>query len=452
MRRPILKLFSFLALAAGWSMAGLTLGQTRTLLPDFGSTSAPAPAAPPATRAAGLAPRMSTTEETGPAAIVRAKIRELSAKHQALGTYKFSAHLDGHPEGAVSVAFSPGGDLLASGGGDGAILLWDLKTQTPLATLEGHSGPVTLLQFSPDGKSLASGSYDGSILIWDVAARAILARQLAPSYRMLGTFVLDGKRFAWATYWGSSLHVWEWHSDSSMTVGLDDLEVLALAASPGDAQLLLGTSNGELLLVNPDSGTVEKKHERLVPTPPPPGMILPEWDQKWANRNFVTGLCCLKNGDALITDRDGLWRWDRSSDQIAFLENTSGLWLLPAMNDRFVVRGNVASLALSALDGSWSSELAVVDHVHDIAVSGNWIAAARGGGFVKYQWRPYGPGGIDLYDLSKVPQLIDIERQLAVLRKQLADLPVSPASRPRRGPTPRRLPTPPPRPATLPWH
>ena len=70
-------------------------------------------------------------------------------------------------EGVKSVAFSPDGKTLASGGGDNVIHLWDIRTGKREMTLVGHTHWVFSLAFSPDGKTLASGSVDSDIRLWD---------------------------------------------------------------------------------------------------------------------------------------------------------------------------------------------------------------------------------------------------------------------------------------------
>ncbi len=84
-----------------------------------------------------------------------------------------------HPSLVLAIAFSPDGQVLATGGGDGTINLWDVSEflHSPtshshhppplLATLLGHQKWIRFLVYSPTGDILASCSQDGSIKLWD---------------------------------------------------------------------------------------------------------------------------------------------------------------------------------------------------------------------------------------------------------------------------------------------
>ena len=80
----------------------------------------------------------------------------------------------GHSGSVNSVAYSPDGKLLASGGSDGVIKLWHVPTGSELRALSGHADAVRSVAFSPDGKVIASGSADQTIILWD----ALSGRQL----------------------------------------------------------------------------------------------------------------------------------------------------------------------------------------------------------------------------------------------------------------------------------
>ena len=85
-----------------------------------------------------------------------------------IGTGKRKMTLVGHTHWVFSLAFSPDGKTLASGSVDSDIRLWDSHTGEPKKTLTGHGAWVRSIAFSPDGKTLVSGSDDGSVLIWEM--------------------------------------------------------------------------------------------------------------------------------------------------------------------------------------------------------------------------------------------------------------------------------------------
>lgn len=78
----------------------------------------------------------------------------------------FSDILLGHSQYIFSLAISPDGQTLVSGGEDETIKIWQVSTGKELRTLTGHSEAVYCLAISPDGKTLVSGSADRTIKIW----------------------------------------------------------------------------------------------------------------------------------------------------------------------------------------------------------------------------------------------------------------------------------------------
>jgi WD40 repeat protein len=76
--------------------------------------------------------------------------------------------LTGHDARVQSISFSLDGRWLASGSDDKTIKIWDAVTFREVTTISGHHGSVQCLAFSPDGRWLASGGADTSIMLWEV--------------------------------------------------------------------------------------------------------------------------------------------------------------------------------------------------------------------------------------------------------------------------------------------
>jgi WD40 repeat protein len=113
------------------------------------------------------------------------------------------------------MAVHPRGNLIAAGGSDGSIRLWDLTTRSKVATLRsgmhrraGHEGLVTSLVFSDDGAFIASGHVDGAIHIWGLDTGEELAVRLghdgaigAVEFSPDGSLLASGGRDAALKLW-----------------------------------------------------------------------------------------------------------------------------------------------------------------------------------------------------------------------------------------------------------
>lgn len=69
-----------------------------------------------------------------------------------------------------TLTFSPNSTRLAIGGvwPENSIQLWDVKTAQCIAEFSGHKSDVESIAFSPDNRLLASGGFDGVIYLWEM--------------------------------------------------------------------------------------------------------------------------------------------------------------------------------------------------------------------------------------------------------------------------------------------
>ncbi len=71
-----------------------------------------------------------------------------------------------------SVAFSPDGRRVVSGGDFDSVRVWDWAAGTSQALFQGHDLYVDDVALSPDGQKVASVGDGGVVRIWDLAGGA----------------------------------------------------------------------------------------------------------------------------------------------------------------------------------------------------------------------------------------------------------------------------------------
>ena len=184
-----------------------------------------------------------------------------------VATGRLDATLRGHAGPVFCVSFAPGAQILASASADRSVGLWDVGGGTLLARLEEHSAEVFAVQFAPTTAGvLASGGADGRVLIYDVVpagghARvrhdlslhegAVWSLAFAPdSAEVLASAGADKSVIIWNAVAGDAAHTLRGHSDT----------VFCVAFSPsvqnGRRMLASGGADKQVVVWDAVAGTV----------------------------------------------------------------------------------------------------------------------------------------------------------------------------------------------------
>lgn len=163
----------------------------------------------------------------------------------------------------TSVEYSPVANLVATGGTDNTIKIWDVKNSQLLHTLSGHIDDVQTIAFSPDGQVLASGAGgwdnpgESTIKLWRVSDGKLLQTIAGHGdWVQKVTFSPDGKLLLSCgrdgVYPNVSSKIKFWDAQDGALLVFYDEQAFDLAFSPDGRQVGYGQGGGDLsMALNP---------------------------------------------------------------------------------------------------------------------------------------------------------------------------------------------------------
>jgi WD40 repeat protein len=167
-----------------------------------------------------------------------------------LSEYPWS--ISGFVDEVNSLAFTPDGQIIVSGGADSTIKLWHVGASDLIDILHKHNDIVRCVACTPDGRMFITGGGDRKILFWDLTYRTV-ALTLSLDDTAARTLALsqDGKILVVGSY--RKIKVWRVFQDSVTSIVNTEL-LHSFTAHSHLVSSLRVSPDGKILI----SGSVDK--------------------------------------------------------------------------------------------------------------------------------------------------------------------------------------------------
>jgi len=144
-------------------------------------------------------------------------------------------------EGYECASFHPDGLILGTGTSDSYVRIWDIKSQSNVATFEGHHGVITSISFSENGYYLATAAEDLCVQLWDLRTLSNFKTIQMENDMAVNAVTFDFSGIYLATA-GSDLRVYNTKTFSVVKTFTDHTALVTDVAFGPDAKFLVSTS------------------------------------------------------------------------------------------------------------------------------------------------------------------------------------------------------------------
>jgi len=239
----------------------------------------------------------------------------------------------GHTAEILALAITSDGKMLASGGRDRRIIIWDTIESVLLRVFTGHRDAVASLAFRRRTHQLFSGSLDRTIKIWNLDQMAYVETLYGHQDCITSMDSLDKDRVVTAGARDRSLRLWKVVEESQLVFqGKPEMGSVDCVAMITEAFFLSGSEDGTLAVWD-----AQKKRP------------LAQVKSAHGENNWITAVAALKYGDVAASGScDGqikLWKCVPKVREFTFLLSIPVVGFVNALS--FDTHGSILSAAVA---------------------------------------------------------------------------------------------------------
>jgi RNA polymerase sigma factor (sigma-70 family) len=154
------------------------------------------------------------------------------------------------------LAFAPDGKTLAAADTHGRIRVWDVATRKELYQQDEHTGSVLKAAVTPDGKLAATAGGDGTIRLWDLATGKPIRSWEADRMGSVLTaaFAPDGRSLL-TCGWSGTLRLWDVATGAEVRRFRDEKKFIRFAALSPDGKLVASSADDGIAILLQETAT-----------------------------------------------------------------------------------------------------------------------------------------------------------------------------------------------------
>jgi hypothetical protein len=167
-----------------------------------------------------------------------------------------------YPGPVYCCAFSPDGKLLAAGGSDKIVHLWEARSGKEIHQLLGARTAIKSVSFTPDNRTLAAGSDDPAVRVWDVGTGKQTVTLMHPATTRAAAFSPDGATLVTGST-NQEFSAWDGRTGRMLAKAVfPSGEIIAVACSPDGKMVATAGRAGTILLLDSVTARIFRQFQR----------------------------------------------------------------------------------------------------------------------------------------------------------------------------------------------